>query len=193
MLSPTQIQKLISNYAVADYEVRDWTCTDRPARSTDAGACALPPQTPISSEVLKAVASRVMANDRNDHLLLPPESDEVGPFECPLPRNIEDLYTYIPAWCVRPDRSARGPQLADSDPSMPTGLMSRTSGRSRPCWTPSSCASGLDVLRILIDLDLDLLVFRCARCLPHAQSRWPVCTFYSFGAIIDQGCQSRYA
>jgi myosin-5 len=100
MLSPTQIQKLISNYAVADYEVRDWACTHRLAWLSDACARSLLLQTPISSEVLKAVASRVMANDRNDHLLLPPESDEVGPFECPLPRNIEDLYTYIPAWCV---------------------------------------------------------------------------------------------
>lgn len=55
-------------------------------------------QTPISAEVLKAVASRVMANDRNDHLLLPPEGEDVGPYDTPLPRHIEDLYTYIPAW-----------------------------------------------------------------------------------------------
>lgn len=39
-----------------------------------------------------------MANDRNDHLLLPPEGEDVGPYDTPLPRHIEDLYTYIPAW-----------------------------------------------------------------------------------------------
>ena len=55
-------------------------------------------KSPISSEVLKAVAARVMQGDKNDHLLLPPELDEVGPYEVPLPRDIEDLYTYVPAW-----------------------------------------------------------------------------------------------
>jgi myosin-5 len=55
ILSPTQIQKLISQYHTADYE------------------------TPISPEILKAVSSRVKPNDRGDHLLLPPESDEAGP------------------------------------------------------------------------------------------------------------------
>ena len=34
----------------------------------------------------------------SDHLLLPPELEEVGPYEVPLPREIEDLYTYVPAW-----------------------------------------------------------------------------------------------
>ncbi|KAK0561123.1 Myosin type-2 heavy chain 1, partial [Tilletia horrida] len=62
MLTPTQIQKLISHYYVADYE------------------------NPISPEILKAVASRVVPNDRNDHLLLPPEVDEAGPYELPVPR-----------------------------------------------------------------------------------------------------------
>lgn len=41
------------------------------------------------------MASRVMANDRNDHLLLPPESDEVGPYETPLPRNIVSSSTSV--------------------------------------------------------------------------------------------------
>ncbi|POW20123.1 hypothetical protein PSHT_03908 [Puccinia striiformis] len=47
MLTPSQIQKLILQYHVADYE------------------------NPIAPEILKAVASRVMPNDKNDHLMLP--------------------------------------------------------------------------------------------------------------------------
>ena len=74
MLTPTQIQKLISHYHVADYE------------------------NPISPEILKAVASRVVPNDRNDHLLLPPEVDEAGPYELPLPREVTGIETYCPAY-----------------------------------------------------------------------------------------------
>lgn len=74
MLTPTQIQKLISHYYVADYE------------------------NPISPEILKAVAARVVPNDRNDHLLLPPEVDEAGPFESPLPRLVTGIETYCPAY-----------------------------------------------------------------------------------------------
>lgn len=74
MLTPTQIQKLISHYHVADYE------------------------NPISPEILKAVASRVVPNDRNDHLLLPPEVDEAGPYELPVPREVTGIETYCPAY-----------------------------------------------------------------------------------------------
>ncbi|KAI3625171.1 hypothetical protein CBS9595_000532 [Malassezia furfur] len=74
MLTPTQIQKLISHYHVADYE------------------------NPISPEILKAVASRVVPNDRNDHLLLPPEVDEAGPYELPAPREVTGIETYCPAY-----------------------------------------------------------------------------------------------
>lgn len=107
MLSPTQIQKLISNYAVADYEVRRYHHTSRISTSQRQHHSMTlyrvsPParndQTPISGEVLKAVAARVIANDKHDHLLLPPELEDCGPYEVPLPRQIEDLYTYIPAW-----------------------------------------------------------------------------------------------
>ena len=38
-----------------------------------------------------------MANDRNDHLLLP-EAEEVGPYELPLPRDVSGLETYVPAY-----------------------------------------------------------------------------------------------
>lgn len=74
MLTPTQIQKLISHYHVADYE------------------------NPISPEILRAVASRVVPNDRNDHLLLPPEVDEAGPYELPVPREVTGIETYCPAY-----------------------------------------------------------------------------------------------
>ena len=55
-------------------------------------------QTPISPEILRVVASRVNANDRNDHLLLPPETEEVGAYELPLPREVSGLETYVPAY-----------------------------------------------------------------------------------------------
>ncbi|KAL4399250.1 Myosin type-2 heavy chain 1 [Malassezia pachydermatis] len=74
MLTPTQIQKLISHYHVADYE------------------------NPISPDILKAVASRVVPNDRNDYLLLPPEVDEAGPYELPVPREVTGIETYCPAY-----------------------------------------------------------------------------------------------
>ncbi|KAI0060838.1 myosin 5 [Artomyces pyxidatus] len=73
MLSPMQIQRMCTNYYVADYE------------------------NPISPEILRIVASRVVANDRNDHLLLP-EAEEVGPYELPLPREVNGLETYVPAY-----------------------------------------------------------------------------------------------
>ncbi|KAI0029309.1 myosin 5 [Vararia minispora EC-137] len=73
MLSPMQIQRMCVSYYVADYE------------------------TPISPEILRIVASRVVANDRNDHLLLP-EAEEVGPYELPLPRDVSGLETYVPAY-----------------------------------------------------------------------------------------------
>jgi myosin-5 len=55
-------------------------------------------QTPISPEILRVVASKVNANDRTDHLLLSPESEEVGAYELPLPREISGLMTYVPAY-----------------------------------------------------------------------------------------------
>ncbi|KAG6877996.1 hypothetical protein C0992_008806 [Termitomyces sp. T32_za158] len=74
MLSPMQIQRMCTNYYVADYE------------------------NPISPEILRVVASRVQANDRNDHLLLAPETEEVGSYELPLPREVSGLETYVPAY-----------------------------------------------------------------------------------------------
>ena len=55
-------------------------------------------QTPITQDILRVVASRVNSNDRDDHLLLPPETEEVGPYELPLPREVSGLETYVPAY-----------------------------------------------------------------------------------------------
>ncbi|GAA6021324.1 hypothetical protein JCM10207_002697 [Rhodosporidiobolus poonsookiae] len=78
MLTPTQIQKLVANYYVADYE------------------------NPISPDILRAVNARVVAGDKNDHLLLPPEVEEAGPYETPLPREVTGIETYIPAFLHLP-------------------------------------------------------------------------------------------
>jgi myosin-5 len=69
ILSPSQIQKLIGQYHNADYEA------------------------PISSDILKAVAARVKPDDKSDHLLLTPETDEVGPYQLPSSREIAGLET----------------------------------------------------------------------------------------------------
>lgn len=69
ILSPSQIQKLISQYHNADYEA------------------------PISPDILKAVAARVRPEDKSDQLLLQTEQDEVGPYQIPPPRDIAGLET----------------------------------------------------------------------------------------------------
>ncbi|RGB42533.1 P-loop containing nucleoside triphosphate hydrolase protein [Rhizophagus diaphanus] len=79
MLTPTQIQKLISHYFVADYE------------------------NPISPEILKAVASRVVANDKTDILMLDATPlEDSGPFEVPSPRDVAPPDNYLPAWLNLP-------------------------------------------------------------------------------------------
>ncbi|ODN75341.1 hypothetical protein L202_06517 [Cryptococcus amylolentus CBS 6039] len=79
ILSPTQVQKLISQYHTADYEV------------------------PLNSEILRAVAARVKPEDKSDQLLLAPEADEVGPYQLPPPRDIVGLETYVPAFLNVPN------------------------------------------------------------------------------------------
>jgi myosin-5 len=69
ILSPSQIQKLITQYHNADYEA------------------------PMSSDILKAVAARVKPDDKSDQLLLAPETDEVGPYQLPTARDIVGLET----------------------------------------------------------------------------------------------------
>ena len=71
-LSPNQIQKLLNQYLVADYEQ------------------------PINGEIMKAVASRV--TEKSDVLLLAPvDMDDSGPYEIAEPRVITALETYTPS------------------------------------------------------------------------------------------------
>lgn len=72
ILSPSQIQKLIGQYHTADYEVS----TVAMANEIYANAFM---KAPIPPEIVKLVAQRVNVNDKGDHLLLPPETDEAGP------------------------------------------------------------------------------------------------------------------
>lgn len=75
-LSPNQIQKLLNQYLVADYEQ------------------------PINGEIMKAVASRV--TEKSDVLLLQAvDMDDSGPYEIAEPRVITALETYTPS-CKQP-------------------------------------------------------------------------------------------
>ncbi|CAK7204161.1 Myosin type-2 heavy chain 1 [Sporothrix eucalyptigena] len=77
MLSPNQIQKLLNQYLVADYEQ------------------------PINGEIMKAVASKV--NEKGDVLLLQAvDMDDSGPYEIAEPRVIMALETYTPSWLQTP-------------------------------------------------------------------------------------------
>ncbi|KAI8065844.1 P-loop containing nucleoside triphosphate hydrolase protein [Gongronella butleri] len=75
ILSPTQIQKLIANYVVADYE------------------------NPISNETLQAVANHVISGTKTDILLLDSVAldDTSSPFEIPMIRTPQPT-VYIPSW-----------------------------------------------------------------------------------------------
>lgn len=78
MLSPNQIQKLLNQYLVADYEQ------------------------PINGEIMKAVASRV-TDPKSDVLLLPAvDMEDSGPYEIAEPRVITALETYTPSWLQTP-------------------------------------------------------------------------------------------
>lgn len=88
ILSPSQIQKLISQYHNADYEA------------------------PISPDILKAVAARVRPEDKNDQLLLQTEQDEVGPYQIPPPRDIAGLETCTSIVWADTDNARRCPSLA---------------------------------------------------------------------------------
>lgn len=76
-LSPNQIQKLLNQYLVADYEQ------------------------PINGEIMKAVASRV--TEKSDVLLLQAvDMDDSGPYEIAEPRQITALETYTPSCGLHP-------------------------------------------------------------------------------------------
>ena len=72
-LTPNQIQKLLNQYLVADYEQ------------------------PINGDIMRAVASRV--TEKNDVLLLQTvDMDDSGPYDIAEPRQITALETYTPSW-----------------------------------------------------------------------------------------------
>ncbi|ORX48771.1 hypothetical protein DM01DRAFT_1338431 [Hesseltinella vesiculosa] len=73
LLAPSQVQKLLQNYYVADYEE------------------------PISNDILRAVASRVSSGDANDILLLDNVSVDDSPYEVPEPDNV-NLFQYLPSF-----------------------------------------------------------------------------------------------
>ena len=76
-LSPNQIQKLLNQYLIADYEQ------------------------PINGEIMKAVASRV--TEKSDVLLLTAvDMEDSGPYEIAEPRVITALETYTPSWLQTP-------------------------------------------------------------------------------------------
>jgi myosin-5 len=76
-LSPNQIQKLLNQYLVADYEQ------------------------PINGDIMKAVASRV--TEKSDVLLLTAvDMEDSGPYEIAEPRVITALETYTPSWLQTP-------------------------------------------------------------------------------------------
>lgn len=78
-LSPNQIQKLLNQYLVADYEQ------------------------PINGEIMKAVASRV--TEKSDVLLLTPvDMEDSGPYEIAEPRVITALETYTPSCMFPPSK-----------------------------------------------------------------------------------------
>lgn len=81
-LSPNQIQKLLNQYLVADYEQ------------------------PINGEIMKAVASRV--TEKSDVLLLQAvDMDDSGPYEIAEPRAITALETYTPSCTHKTPSSTR--------------------------------------------------------------------------------------
>ncbi|KAG0202034.1 Myosin type-2 heavy chain 1 [Mortierella sp. GBA30] len=78
MLTPTQVQKLVQNYMIADYEV------------------------PVSPDLIKAIAMRVAANEKNDTLMLDAISlEDAGSFETPEIRDVDlEGERYLPGWLV---------------------------------------------------------------------------------------------
>ncbi|KAG0220502.1 P-loop containing nucleoside triphosphate hydrolase protein [Mortierella sp. GBAus27b] len=83
MLTPTQVQKLVQNYMIADYEV------------------------PVSPDLIKAIAMRVAANEKDDILMLDAISlDDAGSFETPEIRDVDYMENdrYIPSWLTSHNR-----------------------------------------------------------------------------------------
>lgn len=78
-LTPLQVQKLINQYLVADYEE------------------------PISQEILNLVASRVRTDSPSALMLEQTPVEDSGPFEVVEPRPFEKLDAYVPGWLQTPN------------------------------------------------------------------------------------------
>lgn len=79
ILTPLQIQKLINQYSIADYEH------------------------PISSEILKVIANKVVEDQHSNTLFLEAVSlDESDVYEIPEEREISHPQIYIPSWLSIP-------------------------------------------------------------------------------------------
>lgn len=78
-LTPLQIQRLISQYLVADYEP------------------------PISTEILNMVAAKVKTEAPSSLMLEQIPIDDSGPFELVDPRPLERLESYVPGWLQVPN------------------------------------------------------------------------------------------
>ncbi|KAI7867641.1 P-loop containing nucleoside triphosphate hydrolase protein [Spinellus fusiger] len=100
LLAPTQIQKLIQNYNVADYE------------------------DPISNDILRVVASRVSNGDTNDILLLDNVSLDDSPYSLPEPHAVV-ANLYLPSYLnLRQIQRLIGlVTVAKQNPIMPRGSL----------------------------------------------------------------------
>jgi myosin V len=107
MLSPNQIQKLLNQYLVADYEQ------------------------PINGEIMKAVASRV--TEKSDVLLLAAvDMEDSGPYEIAEPRVITALETYTPSCKNSRSLHTLTSTYTDPEPRAPNSA-SKTACRDRIC------------------------------------------------------------
>jgi myosin V len=109
MLSPNQIQKLLNQYLVADYEQ------------------------PINGDIMKAVASRV--TEKGDVLLLAAvDMEDSGPYEIAEPRVITALETYTPSCKLTLSRLIYVLSAVETNqPSRAPNSASETPGRDRLC------------------------------------------------------------
>ncbi|EPS37177.1 hypothetical protein H072_9168 [Dactylellina haptotyla CBS 200.50] len=128
MLSPQQIQKLLNQYLVADYEQ------------------------PINGEIMKAVEKRAITDKSEVLLLTPVDMDDSGPYEIAEPRAITALETYLPSWLPLPKLrrlteivSAQAIAQQEREATTPNGLVLGT--------RPSDLGALLDPERIGCNLE----------------------------------------
>lgn len=131
MLSPSQIQKLLNQYLVADYEQ------------------------PINGEIMKAVASRV--TEKSDVLLLTAvDMEDSGPYEIAEPRRITALETYTPSCkCRCLPRTGQplmffvqqGSKLRVSSVSPRSSLRRPSRSRRSSRWMPRPTATRISAWR----------------------------------------------